>query len=60
MADGSSSCKQLTRLLDIASIVKYQHYFVLPPGVPALRIVLKGEWLIQEGGAYPPAVECDR
>ena len=42
MADGSPCCKQLARLLDIASIEKYQHYFVLPPGVPALKIILRG------------------
>ncbi|XP_028399183.1 DENN domain-containing protein 3-like isoform X2 [Dendronephthya gigantea] len=41
IADGSSSCMQLTRLLDIANIEKYQHYSLFPPGVPALRIILK-------------------
>ncbi|CAB3997365.1 DENN domain-containing 3-like [Paramuricea clavata] len=41
MADGGSSCKNLTRLLDIARIEKYQHYFVLPRGVPALKITKK-------------------
>lgn len=42
MADGSSSYEQVTRLLDIASVDKYQHYYVLPPGEPALRIIQKG------------------
>ena len=42
--DGSSSCKQLTKLLDIASIEQCQHYFLLPAlGVPALRVIKKGK-----------------
>jgi hypothetical protein len=42
MADGGSGCKNLTRLLDIANVEKYQHYFLLPRGVPALKIIKKG------------------
>ena len=41
MAHGNSSCKQFTKLLDIASIEKYQHYVLIPPGVPALRVINK-------------------
>ena len=42
MAHGNSSCKQLTNLLDIFCIEKYQHYVLIPPGVPALRVIKKG------------------
>ncbi|XP_046839257.1 DENN domain-containing protein 3-like [Xenia sp. Carnegie-2017] len=45
MAEGTPSCRQLTRLLNIYNIEKYQHYYLLSRGVPAIRVVVKDKTL---------------
>lgn len=43
VGDGLRESFLISRLRDIREIIRYQHYVVFPPGVPALRIVSIGK-----------------
>ena len=43
VGDGLRESFLISRLRDIREIIKYQHYVVFPPGVPAVRIVSIGK-----------------
>ncbi|XP_048583738.1 DENN domain-containing protein 3 [Nematostella vectensis] len=43
IVEGAYKCEMITRLEDIQDIEYYQHYVVLPPGVPALKITSRNK-----------------
>lgn len=47
MADGTHQCETVMWFEDIHDVENYQHYVVLPPGVPAIKITSKSEHFSQ-------------